>query len=123
MTPAKLAIAELRTLLLFEKLDDRQLSWLHQTGFVRNISPGWVYREGDPADSFFVLLTGTVTLTSRAGADDVEFIRTSRRGVFGGAFQSYLEGRLPRYTASMRAETPTRFFVLKAEDFAWLMGE
>ncbi|WP_127504710.1 ATP-binding protein [Actinoplanes solisilvae] len=123
MTSPGLGIDELRTLFLFEKLDDGQLAWLRRAGTVQDRPAGWVYREGDPAESFFVLLAGTVALTSRVGPDDVEFTRSSRRGVFGGAFQAYLGERLPRYSNSMRAETPARFFVLSAEDFAWLMRE
>ena len=108
---------------MFERLDDEQLAWLAGTGTVLDVEPGWVCREGEPAESFFILLEGTVTLSSRVGPDDVEFVRTDQRGAYGGAFQSYLGERLPLYTTSLRALTPAQFFVLTAEDFSWLMRE
>jgi signal transduction histidine kinase len=116
-------VAELRALFLFEELSDEQLHWLCRFGSIHLAEPGWVYREGEPAAQFYVLLNGLIVLTSRVGEDDVEFIRTDRCGVFGGAFQAYLGDRLPRYTTSMRAETTARFFVLSAEDFGGLMRD
>jgi signal transduction histidine kinase len=68
-------------------------------------------------------MDGLIVLTSRVGGDDVEFIRTDRPGVFGGAFQAYLGDRLPLYTTSMQAETNATFFVLSAENFAQLMRD
>jgi signal transduction histidine kinase len=115
---------ELRTLFLFEKLSDEQLGWLCQEGHVELMEPGWVHREGDPASCFFVLIEGEVVLSRLVGADDVEVSRTSQRGVYGGAFQSYLGDRIRQvYLNSMRATTPSRFFVLDAQKFTQLMNE
>ena len=42
---------ELRTLFLFESLDDEQLAWLPQRGVVEDVPAGRdVYAEGEPAD-------------------------------------------------------------------------
>jgi signal transduction histidine kinase len=115
---------ELRTLFLFEKLSDEQLVWLCRHGHVEGIEPGPLYAEGDPARCFYVLLDGTVVLSRRVGADDVEINRTSERGVYGGAFNAYLGDRVPQvYNNSMRVTEPSRFFVLEATDFAQLMHE
>ena len=73
--------AELRTLFLFEKLTDEQLQWLCERGHVELLEPGTVYAEGAPATCFYVLLEGTVVLSRRVGADDIEVGRTSTRGV------------------------------------------
>jgi signal transduction histidine kinase len=117
-------IDELRTLFLFEKLNDEQLQWLCREGGVESFEPGWVYREGEPATCFYVLLEGSVILSRRVGEDDVEFSRTDQRGVYGGAFQAYMGDRIQQnYNNSMRATTPSQFYVLDAEKFAYLMRE
>jgi signal transduction histidine kinase len=114
---------ELRSLFLFEKLTDEQLEWLCSRGHVELIQPGPLYTEGDPATCFFVLLEGTVIMLRRVGADDIEVSRTSDRGVYGGAFNAYIE-RMPHvYNNSMRVPVPSRFFVLDADDFAEFMRE
>jgi signal transduction histidine kinase len=115
---------ELRTLFLFEKLTDAQLDWLCQRGRIEDIPAGPVYAEGDPASSFYVLLEGTVVLSRRVGADDIEVGRTSQRGVYAGAWQAYLGDRVPQiYNSSMRVTEPSRFFVLGADAMAELMRE
>jgi signal transduction histidine kinase len=120
----KCDIAELRTLFLFEKLTDEQLEWLCAEGNVEVAEPGWVYREGEPATRFYVLLEGSVVLLRRVGEDDVEFSRTDQRGVYAGAFQAYLGDRIPQiYRNSLRVTSPSRFFVLTADKFAALMAD
>jgi signal transduction histidine kinase len=115
---------ELRTLFLFEKLTDDQIDWLCQHGRVEFVDDGVAYAEGDPAASFYVLLSGGVALTRRIGADDIEVTRTSNPGVYGGAFMAYLGDRVPQvYNNTMRVTEPSRFFVLDAERFAELMND
>ncbi len=115
---------ELRTLFLFEKLSDEQLDWLCREGHVELIEPGWVYREGEPATCFYVLIEGSLVLSRLVGGDDVEVSRTAQRGVYGGAFQAYLGDRVPQvYNNSMRVTEPSRFFVLDADLFAQMMRE
>jgi signal transduction histidine kinase len=117
-------IDELRTLFLFEKLTDEQLRWLCEQGRVESFEPGWVYREGSPAVSFYVLLDGAITLARTIGGDDIEVGRTSQRGVYAGAFQAYLGDRIQQvYNNSLRVTETARFFVLDAEKFATLMRE
>jgi signal transduction histidine kinase len=115
---------ELRTLFLFEKLTDDQLQWLCERGHVELIPAGPVYAEGEEATCFYVLLEGTVVMSRRVGADDVEVGRTSDRGVYSGAWLAYMGDRVPQvYNASMRAVEPSRFFVLTASTFAELMND
>ena len=115
---------ELRTLFLFEKLNEDQLEWLCQHGHVEHFEPGPVHREGDPATCFYILLDGTIVLSRRVGGDDVEINRTSNRGVYSGAFNAYLGDRVAQvYNNSVRAAEPSRFFVLDATDFAHFMQE
>ncbi len=118
------SVDELRTLFLFEKLDDDQLQWLCERGHTELIQPGPLYAEGAPATCFYVLLEGTLVMSRRVGTDDVEVGRTSSRGVYSGAFMAYLGDRMPQvYNNSVRLTTPSRFFVLDAEVFAELMHE
>lgn len=124
MMPLRCDQDELRTLFLFEKLADDQLSWLCERGHVELFEPGWVCREGESADFFYVLLSGSIVLSRQVGEDDVEVNRTDQRGVYGGAFQAYLGDRVPqRYINSIRATAPSRFFVLDATSFAELMRD
>ena len=124
--PGRLTPDELRTLFLFEKLSDEQLSWISEHGCTMRVpAGGLVLREGDPAENFFVLLSGTVALSRRVGQDDVQTSRTEQRGVYMGATQAYLrDDGIPRkYLASMRALDDSEFFVLSADDFGWMMRE
>jgi signal transduction histidine kinase len=115
---------ELRTLFLFEKLDDDQLAWLCAEGRIEEFEPGFAYREGESAVCFYVLIEGSVVLSRRVGEDDVEIVRTSDRGVYAGAFQAYLGDRIRQtYTNSLRITAPSRFYVLDADKFAQLMRD
>ncbi|MGH1564213.1 ATP-binding protein [Mumia sp. DW29H23] len=117
-------IAELRTMFLFEHLDDRQLTWLCEHGHVEHVEPGWLIREGDPATCFYVMLEGSLALFRTVGGDDVEVSRTTQPGVYTGAWSSYLGDRAPQgYGGSTRVLAPSRFFVLDAADFSTLMHE
>jgi signal transduction histidine kinase len=117
-------IDELRTLFLFEKLSAEQLAFLCERGHVELHEPGFIYREGDPATCFYVLLEGSITLLSRVGADDVEIVRTDQRGVYSGAWSAYIGDAADQtYAGSMRALTPSRLYVLDAADFAQLMHD
>jgi signal transduction histidine kinase len=124
MQPATCSADELRALFLFEKLSDSQLAWLCREGRVEVFPPGPVYAEGDSATCFYVLLSGTLVLSRKVGADDVETNRTSAPGVYSGAFTAYLGDRVPQiYQTSMRVTEPSRFFVLEADTFARMMAE
>jgi len=115
---------ELRTLFLFEKLTVSQLDWLCERGHVEVFEPGPVYAEGDAATCFYVLLEGTVVMSRRVGADDVEVGRTSKHGAYAGAWQAYMGDRVPQtYNSSMRVTEPSRFYVIDASAFAELMHE
>jgi signal transduction histidine kinase len=124
--PGQLTTAELRTLFLFEKLTEEQLEWISNHGCTMHMpAGGLVLREGDPADQFFMLLSGTIALTRKVGQDEVQTVRTEQRGVYMGATQAYLreDGVPRRYMASMRALDDSDFFVMSASDFGHMMRE
>lgn len=113
---------DLRTLFLFEALDDEQLQWLVEHGGVERQAPGLIYAEGDEATCFYVLLSGTITLSRQVHGDQVEVTRTEQRGVYAGATQAYLGDRVDQvYPNSLRAVTDVEFFVLPATEFADMM--
>jgi signal transduction histidine kinase len=118
--------AELKTLFLFEALTDEQLAWLSRQGSVREYPMGTVvFNEGEPAESFFILLSGTLALSRRVQQDEVEVVRTDQRGVYAGATQAYLrdDDAVHTYTATLRAITDCAFFVLPGSDFGVILRE
>jgi signal transduction histidine kinase len=121
--PPRCSVEELRSLFLFEQLTDSQLAWLCAKGRVELCEPGPVYREGDPATSFYVLLEGTLVMSRRVGGEDIEVRRNSSRGTYTGAFTAYLDRAPQVYNGSVRVTVPSRFFVLDAGDFAQLMRD
>jgi signal transduction histidine kinase len=117
-------INELRTLFLFEKLTDEQLTWLCEHGHIERHDPGYVIREGEPATCLYVLLDGTIALSRTIGGDEIETTRTDQKGVYAGAWAAFMETDENRnYNASMRAVTPVRLFTLSAGDFSLLMKQ
>jgi signal transduction histidine kinase len=117
--PVRLSPAELRTLFLFQTLDDDELTWLSENGYCQTWSAGQpVYTEGDPATCFFVLLSGTLSMHRRVESTEVETARTNQRGVYSGATQSFVKGmaELP-YWGSVRAVTDCEFWVIGAAEF------
>jgi signal transduction histidine kinase len=118
--PAGLSPAQLRELFLFEHLDEEQLDWVAGHGDVVRYPAGAdVSVEGEPADCFWVLLSGTMSMTRRVGSDEVEAVRTDYRGAYSGATQFYLGGQVEqRYGATVRAVTDCTFLALPAADFA-----
>ena len=119
------SIEELSRLFLFEKLDADQLDRLCREGRVELFEPGYVYREGEPATCFFVLLEGKLVMSRRVGGDEVEISRSSQVGVYSGAMQAYLGGGPDEttYKGSLRVTEPSRFFILPAEVFAAILKD
>ncbi|GGK06432.1 histidine kinase [Streptomyces camponoticapitis] len=112
---------QLRTLFLFEALSLEQLDWLADRGRVERRDAGEVvYREGEPATCFYVLLSGALSLHRVLHGDDVEVNRTDQRGVYSGATRAYLGDRVEQtYPHTMRAVSDAEFFILPADEFAW----
>jgi signal transduction histidine kinase len=119
-TERRLGPEELRELFLFENLTDAQLDWVAANGDVVGSPAGTeVSVEGEPAECFFVLLSGTLSMVRLVGGSEVETVRTDHRGVFSGAVQFYFGDRLEqRYPATVRAVTDCQFLALPAQPFA-----
>lgn len=112
--------AQLRELFLFEDLTEDQLAWVAEIGDVVTHRAGeTVVAEGDPAECFYVLLSGTLSLFRIVRGDEVEMTRTDQPGVYAGATQFYLGDQVDQvYGASIRAVTDASFLALPAADFA-----
>jgi signal transduction histidine kinase len=121
--PQRLTIDELRTLFLFESLNDEQLGWLAREGYVVAVDDGLVISEGDPATCCYVLLSGGIRLCKISHGEEVEINRTSQRGVYAGAFNAFFgaDDRMA-YTATMRVIEPSEFFVVDAKTMAIMMN-
>ncbi|MEV0130964.1 ATP-binding protein [Dactylosporangium sp. NPDC050688] len=121
----RLGVDELRKLFLFEALDDTQLAWLADRGVAVPYAVGSpVYREGEAATCFVVLLSGMVSLSRNVHGDDIELSRTDQVGVYGGATQAYLGDRVPQvYNNTMHAITDVEVYELPAVELGAAMRQ
>ena len=112
--------AELRGCFLFESLTDDQIEWLVRHGTVETHGPGAkVYDEGEPAESFFVLLSGEVQLVKRLDGSDVVMATASQPGAYAGATRAFIpSSEAESYVSTLRTTAPTRLFRVRGEDFA-----
>jgi signal transduction histidine kinase len=119
-TPARLGPDELRELFLFENLTPEQLEWVAANGDVVEYAAGTdVTVEGQPAECFYVLLDGTLSMLRTLGDSEFETVRSSYRGAYSGAVQFYFGDRLEQvYAMTVRAVTDARFLALPARPFA-----
>lgn len=109
-TVTRLGAAELRELFLFESLTPEQLAWLGEHGRVEVRPAGTpVYREGERATCFFVLLDGTISMHRRVENTDVEINRTNQVGVYAGATQAFMKTADATYLNTVNALTDSRF--------------
>ena len=123
---AWLAPEQLRTLFLFEHLDDDQLAWLIERGRLVEYPAGVIiHAEGSPASCFLVLLSGTMSMSKRVQGGELELFRTDYRGAYTGAFNAVVPDRgVPKlYPSTARAVTPCRLFEIPAHDFGKAVWE
>jgi len=84
---------ELRGLFLFESLTDEQIEQLVAIGEEVTFEAGtFLFREGEPADIFWVLLEGRVELLRRTGHDNAPYNVIDRPGVWAGGFAAWSPG-------------------------------
>ncbi|HZA77763.1 MAG TPA: ATP-binding protein [Acidimicrobiales bacterium] len=118
--PERLKPEQLRTLFLFEALNDDQLGWLAERGRVVEYPSGaTIHAEGAPASCFLVLLSGTLVMSKRVQGGELELFRTDYYGAYTGAFNAYVPDRgVPKvYLSTARAVTDCRLFEIPASDF------
>lgn len=105
----------LRKMVYFEQCSDAELRLLIQQGYQKFFPQGQIiFRQNDPGDSFYLILSGTVTvideeLDDTAAEQESGVIATLSRGEFFGEI-AVLTG-MPR-TATVRAQADTILFVV-----------
>jgi len=114
---------ELRRCFLFESLTDEQLDWLAGHGVVETHNAGVsVYGQGDPAESFYVLLDGEIELVQHFDGADVVLTTATQPGSYAGATRAFIGSSTDEsYPSNLRTVTQSRLFKLAAEDFAFVL--
>jgi len=100
-------VDELRALDLFAGLTDDQLAGLRDAGTEVPVEPGVdLFQEGEPADSWWVLLEGELDLVRHTGHEDVVVGRMDTPGRWAGGFRAWDEHGV--YLATSRGVTDGR---------------
>jgi signal transduction histidine kinase len=119
-------VDDLRPLTIFEGLSDQQLADLVRRGAEVRISPGdEPFREGEPAESWWVLVDGALDLYRHVGREDTMVARMDVPGRWAGGFRAWDEqavylatgrvvrdGRLLRVPADALRELTRAWFPL-----------
>jgi signal transduction histidine kinase len=115
--------ADLRPLPIFDGLTDEQLAELVDGGAEVRIEPGIeLFREGEHADAWWVLVEGAIDLVRRVGREDTVVARMDVPGRWAGGFQAWDEHGV--YLATGRGAAPGRVLrvpaaVLRDRSNAW----
>src|SRR5215213_10504519 len=121
-------VDELRPLSIFNGLTDAQLAELVEGGTEVRIEPGVdLFREGEHADSWWVLVEGAIDLIRHVGREDIVVARMDLPGRWAGGFRAWDEhgvylatgrgsgpGRMLRVTADARRELSSAWFPFAA---------
>jgi signal transduction histidine kinase len=106
-------VEELRGIDLFAGLTDDQLAELDRGGYELEFDPGDViFSEGERADEWWVLLSGSLDLIRKVGREEVVVARMDLPGRWAGGFQAWDDNGV--YLATGRAATPGRVLRLDA---------
>jgi signal transduction histidine kinase len=117
-------IGELRALALFDGLTDEQLAELAEGSAEVRIQPGVeLFREGEHADSWWVLLDGVIDLVRHIGPEETVVAKMDTPGRWAGGFRAWDDQGV--YLATGRGATTGRVLrvpaeVLRAWFEAWL---
>jgi signal transduction histidine kinase len=107
----------LRRVPLFEQLPEDKLVWISDQGEEVRLEPGArIATQGDPPDSFYVVLEGETEWTRKVGGQDVFVVKLGEGSVFA---ELILVLDAP-YPTTGRAITPLRLFKLDVSSF-WEM--
>ncbi len=100
-------VADLRPLEIFTGLTEDQLAELIDRGAEVGIEPGHdLFREGDPADSWWLLVDGAVDLVRHVGREDTVVAKMNEPGRWAGGFRAWDEHGV--YLATGRGVVPGR---------------
>ena len=117
-----MGVFELRGLTLFDGLSDSQLADLLDVSTELDADADEVlWREGQPADTWWVLLGGTVSLLKRVGKEDVVVGQMSSPGQWAGGFAAWDPNGA--CFASGRAAERSRLLAVPAAELSRLSDE
>jgi signal transduction histidine kinase len=114
---------DLRPLPIFAGLTDGQLAELASGGTEVAVEPGAeLFREGQPADHWWVLVSGAIELVRHVGREDTVVARMDVPGRWAGGFRAWDEHGV--YLATGRGAAPGRVLrvparVLRERSDAW----
>jgi signal transduction histidine kinase len=107
-------VAELRALTIFDGLTDGQLGELIAGGTEVVIVPGIeMFREGAPAEFWWVLVDGAIDLIRHVGREETVVARMDEPGRWAGGFRAWDEAGT--YLATGRGARPGRVLRVPAE--------
>ena len=118
-----ITVEDLRALPIFEGLTDAQLGELVASGEEVPVVPGAdLFREGELADFWWLLLDGGIELVRRIGREDAVVARMDQPGRWAGGFRAWDEAGV--YLATGRGKTEGRLLrvpavVLRDLSHAW----
>jgi signal transduction histidine kinase len=106
-------VGDLRSLPLFTGTDDERLRELARLGTEVPFAPGdEPFREGRPADFWWVLVEGSIDLVRHVGREEMLLATVDVPGRWAGGFRAWDEHGA--YMATARAQTFGRFFRVPA---------
>ena len=107
-------VDELRSLSIFEGVTDDQLAELIEGGTEVRVEPGVdLFRQGEHADFWWVLVEGSIDLVRRVGREDTVVARLDVPGRWAGGFRAWDEHGV--YLATGRGSTTGRMLRVPAE--------
>jgi signal transduction histidine kinase len=107
-------VDELRSLSIFEGVTDDQLAELIEGGIEVRVEPGVdLFRQGEHADFWWVLVEGSIDLVRRVGREDTVVGRLDVPGRWAGGFRAWDEHGV--YLATGRGSTTGRMLRVPAE--------
>lgn len=107
-------LEDLRPIPLFDGVTDEQLGELLAAGEEAPFERGdELFREGEHADFWWVLVDGSLELVRHVGREDLVVGRMAVPGVWSGGFRAWDENGV--YLATGRGETPGRMLRVPAE--------
>jgi signal transduction histidine kinase len=106
-------LSDLRPLDLFDGLSDQQLVGLVAAGSEVAFGPGeYLWREGEPADFWWVLIEGTLDLVRQVGREETVLGRFDAPGRWAGGFRAWDPGGV--YFATGRTTSEGRMLCVPA---------
>ena len=111
----------LRSIPFFEELSDSDILSISKYCTAKTIEPGHIlFNEGDPADMFYIIMSGEVEVWKAYGLDDEDMLAIHGHGKLFG--EMALIDNLPR-SATVKTKTHTKLLQIGEHDFQNMIRE